>query len=99
MKVMIFTSSPNKDGLTAACGNAARLGAEEAGAEVFMVNLNDIKVGQCHACGNGWGPCLNVNQCQVQDDFQSLHNSLENMDAYVAEGRFSLPYVLNIFLW
>lgn len=29
MKVMIITSSPNKNGLTAACGDAARLGAEE----------------------------------------------------------------------
>lgn len=83
MKVMVITSSPNKDGLTAACGDAAKLGAEEAGAEVVMVDLNSMKVGQCHACGNGWGPCLNVNQCQVIDDFQDLHNSLKDMDAFV----------------
>lgn len=83
MKVMIITSSPNKDGLTAACGDAARLGAEEAGAEVVMANLNDMSIGQCHACGNGWGTCLNATQCQVKDDFQDLHNSLENMDAFV----------------
>jgi multimeric flavodoxin WrbA len=83
MKVMIITSSPNKDGLTAACGDAARLGAEEAGAEVVMANLNDMSISQCHACGNGWGTCLNATQCQVKDDFQDLHNSLENMDAFV----------------
>jgi multimeric flavodoxin WrbA len=83
MKVMIVTSSPNKDGLTAACGDAARLGAEEASAEVVRVDLNDISVGQCQACGNGWGPCLNEHQCQVQDDFQNLHNSLKDMDAFV----------------
>jgi multimeric flavodoxin WrbA len=40
MKVMIITSSPNKDGLTAACGNAAKQGAEEAGIETVLVNLN-----------------------------------------------------------
>jgi multimeric flavodoxin WrbA len=83
MKVMIITSSPNKDGLTAACGDAARLGAEEAGVEVVMANLNNMSIGQCHACGNGWGTCLNATQCQVKDDFQDLHNSLENMDAFV----------------
>ena len=83
MKVMIITSSPNKNGLTAACGDAARLGAEEVGAEVVTVNLNDMSVGKCHACGSGWGTCLNEAQCQVQDDFQDLHNSLENIDSFV----------------
>lgn len=83
MKVMIITSSPNKDGLTAACGQAAKSGAEEAGAEVVMVNLNDMNIGNCNACGNGWGTCLNANQCQVKDDYQDLHNSLGNMDAFV----------------
>lgn len=83
MKVMILTSSPNKEGLTAACGNAAMLGAEEAGVETVLVNLNELAVGHCQACGNGWGPCLNVHRCQVEDDFQRLHNSMEEIDAFV----------------
>ena len=83
MKVMIFTSSPNLDGLTAACANAARDGAGEAGANVAMVNLNQKKVGHCHACGNGWGPCRNQNECQVQDEFQDIHSSLAGADAFV----------------
>lgn len=83
MKVMIFTSSPNIDGLTAACGNAAKAGAEEAGADVVMVNLNRQKIGHCHACGNGWGPCRNEHECQVQDDFQKLHASMKDVDAFV----------------
>jgi multimeric flavodoxin WrbA len=80
---MVITSSPNKDGLTAACGQAARLGAEEAGSEVVMIDLNSMGVGQCKACGNGWGTCINSNECQVQDDFQDLHNFLKDMDAFV----------------
>ncbi|OLN31578.1 flavodoxin family protein [Desulfosporosinus metallidurans] len=83
MNVMIFTSSPNIDGLTAACGRAARTGAEEAGAQVVMVDLNKQRIGQCKACGNGWGPCRDKHECQVQDDFQGLHASMAGMDAYI----------------
>jgi multimeric flavodoxin WrbA len=83
MNVMIFTSSPNLDGLTAACGNSAKEGALEAGANVVMTNLNQQKIGRCQACGNGWGPCRNEHECQVQDEFQALHASLANMDAFV----------------
>lgn len=83
MKVMIVTSSPNKEGLTAACGESAKLGALESGAEVVMVDLNEMRIGHCSACENGWGPCLNEHQCQVVDEFQILHNSMEGMDAFV----------------
>jgi hypothetical protein len=78
---MIITSSPNKDGLTAACGSAAEIGAREAGAEVVRINLNELNIGTCRACGNGWGPCLNNYECQVRDDFQKLHGEMAQMDA------------------
>jgi multimeric flavodoxin WrbA len=83
MNVMILTSSPNIDGLTAACGNAARTGAEEAGAQVVMVNLNQQQIGHCQACGNGWGSCRNEYECQVHDDFQDLHAAMAKIDAYI----------------
>lgn len=83
MKIMIFTSSPNKDGLTAACGAAAKAAVEAVGAEAVMVDLNSLNIGSCHACGNGWGPCLDKHQCQVEDDFQKLHNQMSAMDAFV----------------
>lgn len=83
MNVMILTSSPNLDGLTAACGNAAKAGAEEAGALVRIVNLNQLRIASCKACGNGWGPCRNEHRCQVNDDFQNLHASMSDMDAFV----------------
>jgi multimeric flavodoxin WrbA len=83
MNIMIISSSPNKDGLTAACAKAAGLGAETAGAAVTMVDLNKLNIGSCHACGSGWGPCLDKHQCQVEDDFQGLHNSMAVMDGFV----------------
>jgi len=73
MKLIIISSSPNKDGLTAACAAAARDGVVKAGGEVEMVSLNDLHVGMCQACDNGWGTCHEHHECQVLDDFQDLH--------------------------
>lgn len=83
MNVMIFTSSPNTDGLTAACGSAAQTGAEKASAHVVMVNLNKYRIGRCNSCGNGWGLCRNEHKCKIQDDFQGLHAAMVGMDAYI----------------
>lgn len=83
MKIMIITSSPNVDGLTAACGNAAKTGAEAAGAQVELINLNLHKIGNCRACGNGWGTCRDKHECQVADQFQLLHASIAEFDAFV----------------
>lgn len=82
-KVAVITSSPNKDGLTAACGEAARKGLDEAGAEVDLIDLNSHNVGRCQACGTGYGTCRTLRSCQVQDDFQALHQRLVTADAYV----------------
>jgi multimeric flavodoxin WrbA len=83
MKVMIITSSPNKDGLTEACGQAARQGVENGKGEAVMVRLNDLDIGKCSACGNGWGTCYKEYSCQVGDDFQELHRSVAQMDAFI----------------
>jgi multimeric flavodoxin WrbA len=73
MDVLVIYSSPNDDGLTASCSAAAVAGAQEAGAEVEEVRLNDLDIGSCEACGNGWGTCRASHRCQVADDFQMLH--------------------------
>lgn len=83
MKVLIITSSPNRDGLTDACGKAAKQGVEAAGGEAVTVKLNDLDISKCHACGNGWGTCRDQHYCQKGDDFQKLHKLFGEMDAYV----------------
>jgi multimeric flavodoxin WrbA len=83
MKVMIVTSSPNKDGLTAACGMSAKTGCMEGGAEITMISLNDFNISSCHACSNAWGTCASDHECQVQDGFQKLHKMMETMDAFI----------------
>jgi multimeric flavodoxin WrbA len=83
MHVLVIHTSPNLDGLTAACATAAADGARSAGAEVELVRLNDLDVGMCQACDNGWGTCRTAHACHVQDGFQSLHARICDADALV----------------
>jgi len=83
MKIMVFTSSPNKDGLTAACGAEAKKGAEMGSAQVELVDLNELNIPRCQACGNGWGTCRDKHFCQVEDDFQNLHSKVAEADGYI----------------
>lgn len=83
MDVVVINSSPNKDGLTAACAAAAVDGVRQAGGRAEEVRLNDLQVGMCEACDNGWGPCRTEHECQVEDDFQPLHARVLEADACV----------------
>ena len=83
MKVLVYNSSPNLDGLTAACANAALGGIRETGNEAESVQINDLSIGSCEACDNGWGICRDDHICDVLDDFQALHDRTLKADAYV----------------
>jgi multimeric flavodoxin WrbA len=83
MKVLVIHSSPNLDGLTAACSAAAAEGARAAGAEVAEIRLNDLAIGSCEACGDAWGTCRSIHECQVEDDFQTLHAQTCAADALI----------------
>ena len=83
MNVIVISSSPNKDGLTAACAAAAVEGVFLAGGHAEGVWLNDLQIGLCQACDDGWGTCLEDHECQVEDDFQALHARVRQADAYV----------------
>jgi multimeric flavodoxin WrbA len=83
MNVIVISSSPNRDGLTAACAAAAVEGARQGGAQAEEMRLNDLQVGMCDACDNGWGPCRTDHECQVEDDFQALHARVLQADALI----------------
>jgi multimeric flavodoxin WrbA len=83
MNVMVVSSSPNKDGLTAAAAQAAAEGIRAAGHSVEEVRLNDLKVMLCQACNNGWGSCREEGQCGRDDDFPALHTRFKAADGYV----------------
>lgn len=83
MKILILTGSPNKDGLTAACAEEAKMGVISAGDQASIVCLNDLFIGMCQACNDGWGTCRNQHMCQVEDGFQKLHTDVENADGLI----------------
>ncbi len=83
MNIIVISSSPNKDGLTAACAAAAIAGVRLAGGHAEDVRLNDLKVGMCQACDNGWGTCLKDHWCEVEDDFQALHSRVRQADGLI----------------
>jgi multimeric flavodoxin WrbA len=83
MKGIVISASPNEDGLTAACAQAAVEGLLAEGAQVQQVCLNHLKVGNCHACDRGWGTCKVNHHCQVEDDFQALHEQTCQADMLV----------------
>lgn len=78
--ILILTASPNADGLTAACGQAALRGAQSAGAEAEALSLNAMKIEGCRACGNGWGLCREENACVIGDAFGAVMEKLLQAD-------------------
>lgn len=83
MHVIVLSASPNVDGLTAACARAAADGVQEAGGTVEEIRLNDLDIGLCQACGNGWGTCRDQHECQTLDDFQMVHHKVREADAVI----------------
>jgi len=81
MNVIIFSASPNMDGLTAACAQAVLEGVKSAGGNGYEIRLNDLNIASCEACNNGWGTCQQDHECQVLDDFQDIHRQTIQADA------------------
>ena len=83
MGILIVASSPNKDGLTAECVQAAADGVVSAGMEAQVVWLNDEDVGLCQACDRGWGICRQEHRCVTEDGFQAVHEAVKGAEGYV----------------
>jgi len=83
MKVLVVMSSPNKDGLTAACGEAARQGVVDGRSPARLINLNDFDLRRCQICDNGWGPCLTKHRCRLDDDFAQLQDMFAEAEGFV----------------
>jgi len=83
MKILAIQTSPNHDGLTAETAKRALKGAEAAGHEVELVNLNDLVIKKCKACDGGWGQCRREGTCILEDDFAGLIDKLQGADGLV----------------
>jgi multimeric flavodoxin WrbA len=83
MDILVVSSSPNQDGLTAACASSAVEGVRQAGAVPVEIRLNELTISSCQACERGWGTCLNEHVCQTKDDFAEAHSRVLHADAYI----------------
>jgi len=83
MKVLGVQASANLDGLTSSLARAALEGARSAGAEIELVHLNELGIGSCQVCGDGWGKCLKEGLCIQEDQFQPLRDKMNAADALV----------------
>ncbi len=83
MDGLILSSSPNTDGLTAACVEAVKSGFSDADRTIREVRLTDAGVGSCRQCNDGWGTCRTDGVCQVEDGFQSVHDEVRAAEALI----------------
>ncbi|MDR0898689.1 MAG: flavodoxin family protein [Oscillospiraceae bacterium] len=77
---IIITASPNKDGLTAACGQAMKTGIEAAHGQVELIDISEEKLSPCLICGNGWGSCISSAKCVVSDALSDLQAKIRRAD-------------------
>ena len=82
-KVAVIWSSANKDGLTASAKNEFISGLTDAGVQVEEIYRNSKTIEHCRACGNGWGTCLKLGKCVIEDDFAEVYQKLAEADGIV----------------
>ena len=83
MKLLGIQSSPNLNGLTAETAKQVLKGAEAAGHEAELINLNKAVIKKCKACDGGWGQCRREGTCIQKDDFAEILDKINEADAFV----------------
>jgi multimeric flavodoxin WrbA len=73
---LIITASPNSDGLTAACKDAAVKGITASGGEAEVIDISAVKLAPCRICCNGWGTCRSDAKCVIDDIFAELQRKV-----------------------
>ena len=80
---IIITSSPNAEGLTAACGKAAYDGITSAGGKAELIDISALKLEPCRICGNGWGPCRESSKCIIDDVLAELQTKIRDAEGVI----------------
>ncbi len=80
---LILSGSPNTDGLTAACVEAATRGVRQAGHETHALNLCAHRLERCRQCEAGWGICLMEHRCIIEDDLAEIQEMLAECEGLV----------------
>lgn len=77
---LIFTASPNLDGLTAACGKAVCDGITAEGGAAEVIDLSAMKMKPCLICNDGWGSCRGDSKCVINDSLSELQGKVRVAD-------------------
>lgn len=80
---IIITSSPNADGLTAACGRAAFSGVTGAGGEAEIIDISAAKLEPCRICGDGWGSCRESSKCVIDDVMAEIQKKIRESEGVI----------------
>ena len=90
---IIITASPNKDGLTAACGKAAYDGIIGAGGKAEVIDIYAEELKPCLVCGNsttifgnvdkGWGSCFGKAVCTIKDVMTDLQVKIRESEGLI----------------
>ena len=76
MSIPVIWCSPNTDGLTAACKDAAVAGILAAGEVAEPIQLNALAVERCRTCGHGYGTCQSEGRCVINDDLETVYRKM-----------------------
>lgn len=83
MSIPVIWCSPNADGLTAACKEAAISGIVSAGKNAEPIQLNALDIKRCRVCGSGYGDCKEKGRCIIDDDLEELYGKMAEAEAIV----------------
>ena len=81
--IIIITASPNTEGLTAACGNAASAGIEKAGGKAELFDISASRLEPCRVCGNGWGSCRANAKCIIDDALTEVQGKIRDSEGII----------------
>lgn len=80
MKVIAVLGSPHKDGASSTIAKEVLRGAEDAGHEIVIYNINDMNINGCQGCGY----CKNNRaDCIIDDDLKTYWKDLHECGALI----------------
>ena len=85
MKVLIFSGTPKKDGITHSLVQTAEDTAKQLGMDAEVIRLADENLTNCKMCDDGWGLCNKEYRCafENEDGFALLQEKVRTADAYI----------------
>ncbi len=78
-KILMIVGSPRKKGNTQRLAEAFQQGAQEAGAQVQLVNLAETPVKGCLDCGG----CNKTGRCVQRDGMEAIYEGIQDCDLLV----------------